>query len=159
MLGLVWLSNMGHTVRIDHTFNDLVNLFTITPCNVSIITRVCIYQTHLPQGRFSTRSIFRQSTAGLNSEFSFSKAGCLIKAEEPSLLYSLSIAVGVKKKESCLSQKYLWGNKMQTSLSRVWTQVANYIFPDDNHYDECAMIIIREVVVVVVEIVKVANKE
>ena len=42
-----------------------------------------------------TRSIFKRSLTGLNSEFSFSKTGCLTKTEEPSLPYYLSIAEGI----------------------------------------------------------------
>ena len=41
-----------------------------------------------------TRSIFKQSLTGLNSEFSFSYTSCLTKAEEPSLPYYLPIAGG-----------------------------------------------------------------
>ena len=41
-----------------------------------------------------TRSIFKRSLAGLNSEFSFSQTSCLTKAEEPSLPYYLPIAGG-----------------------------------------------------------------
>ena len=37
---------------------------------------------------------FKQSLTGLNSEFSFSKIGCLTKAKELSLLYYLSITIG-----------------------------------------------------------------
>ena len=36
---------------------------------------------------YDTRSIFKRSLTGLNSEFSFSKTSCLTKAEEPSLPY------------------------------------------------------------------------
>ena len=43
---------------------------------------------------YDTRSIFKQSLTGLNSEFSFSQTSCLTKAEKPSLLYYLPIAGG-----------------------------------------------------------------
>ena len=43
---------------------------------------------------YDTRSIFKRSLTGLNSEFSFSKTSCLTKAEEPSLSYYLPIAGG-----------------------------------------------------------------
>ena len=36
---------------------------------------------------YDTRSIFKRSLTGLNSEFSFSQTSCLTKAEEPSLPY------------------------------------------------------------------------
>ena len=38
--------------------------------------------------------LFKQSLTGLYSEFSFSQASCLTKAEEPSLPYYLPIAGG-----------------------------------------------------------------
>ena len=43
---------------------------------------------------YDTRSIFKQSFTGLNSEFSFSYTSCLTKAVEPSLPYYLPIAGG-----------------------------------------------------------------
>ena len=43
---------------------------------------------------YDTRSIFKRSLTGLNSEFSFSYTSCLTKAEEPSLPYYLPIAGG-----------------------------------------------------------------
>ena len=43
---------------------------------------------------YDTRSIFKQNLTGLNSKFSFSKASCLTKAEEPSLPYYLPIGGG-----------------------------------------------------------------
>ena len=41
-----------------------------------------------------TRSIFKRSLTGLNSEFSFSKTSCLAKAKELSLSYYFPIAGG-----------------------------------------------------------------
>ena len=43
---------------------------------------------------YDTRSIFKRSLTGLNSEFSFSKTSCLTKVEEPSPSYYLPIAGG-----------------------------------------------------------------
>ena len=43
---------------------------------------------------YDTRSIFKRSLTGLNSEFSFSWTSCLTKAEEPSPSYYLPIAGG-----------------------------------------------------------------
>ena len=51
---------------------------------------VYIYSTPPPRARCDTRPIFKRSTTGLNSEFSFSETGCLIKVKE----FSLPIAVG-----------------------------------------------------------------
>ena len=46
------------------------------------------------RARYDTRSIFKRSLTGLNSEFSFSLTSCLTKAEEHSLSYYLPIAGG-----------------------------------------------------------------
>ena len=46
------------------------------------------------QAGYNTRSIFKWSLTGLNSEFSFSLTSCLNKAEESSLYYYLPIAGG-----------------------------------------------------------------
>ena len=43
---------------------------------------------------YDTRSIFKRSLTGLNSEFSFSQISCLTNAEEHSLPYYLPIAGG-----------------------------------------------------------------
>ena len=43
---------------------------------------VCVYLTHLPLMGCKRRSIFKWSK-GLNSTFSFSQIGCLIKTKEP----------------------------------------------------------------------------
>ena len=43
---------------------------------------------------YDTRSIFKRSLTGLNSEFSYSKTSCLTKAEESSPSYYLPIAGG-----------------------------------------------------------------
>ena len=43
---------------------------------------------------YGTRSFFKRSLTGLNSEFSLFYTSCLTKAEEPSLPYYLPIAGG-----------------------------------------------------------------
>ena len=83
---------------------------------VIIITRMCISQSsgktwpwryYLPnpsaRAGYDTRSIFKRSLTGLNSEFSFSSTSCLNKAEEPSPSYYLPIAGG-RIRGSYLSQ-------------------------------------------------------
>ena len=62
---------------------------------VFIVCSVCDY-AYLPnpstRAGYNTRSIFKQSLTGFNSEVSFSLTSCLSKAEEPSLPYYLPIA-------------------------------------------------------------------
>ena len=54
----------------------------------------CVLYLPNPSARtgYDTRSIFKRSLTGLNSEFSFSLTSCLTKAKEPSLSYYLPIA-------------------------------------------------------------------
>ena len=55
---------------------------------------ISIFTNPSAQAGYDTRSIFKQSLTGLNSEFSFSYTSCLTMAEEPSLPYYLPIAGG-----------------------------------------------------------------
>ena len=56
-----------------------------------------------PRAGCDTRSVFKRSTAGMNSEFSF-KTSCLTKALETNQPYYLPIAGGVgEEMDSCLS--------------------------------------------------------
>ena len=85
--------------------------------------------THLPtQAGYDTRSIFKWSLTGLNSEFSFSQTSCLTKAEEPSLPYYLPRA-GERIIGFIPFPKVL-----QSVSSRIWTRVTMSIYYDDNHY-------------------------
>ena len=61
--------------------------------DVSVHVYVCIYVFTNPStwAGFDSRAIFNWSLTGLNSEFSFSKAGFLSKAKEPSSPYYLPI--------------------------------------------------------------------
>ena len=93
--------------------------------------------TYLPnpstQAGYDTRSIFKLSLTGLNSEFSFSLTCCLTKAKEPSLLYYLLIAGG-RIIGFIPFQQVLVLCEMQSVLSRIWTRVAVSISYDDNKY-------------------------
>ena len=88
-----------------------------------------------PSGRagYDTRSIFKRSLTGLNSEFSFSKTSCLTKAEEPNLSYNLPIAGG-RIIGFIPSPRVLVLCEMQSVSSRIWTRVAVSISYDDNDY-------------------------
>ena len=82
---------------------------------------------------YDTRSIFKRSLTGLNSEFSFSQTSCLTKAEEPSLSYYLPIA-GWRIIGFIPFPRVLVLCEMQLAWSRTWTRVAVSISYDDNHY-------------------------
>ena len=82
---------------------------------------------------YDTRSIFKRSLTGLKSEFSFSQASCLTKAEEHSLSYYLPIAGG-RIIGFIPFPRVLVLCEMQSLWSRIWTRVAVSISYDDNHY-------------------------
>ena len=82
---------------------------------------------------YDTRSIFKRSLTGLNSEFSFSSTSCLTKAEEPSLSYYLPIAGG-RIIGFIPFPRVLVLCEMQSVSSRIWTGVAVFISYDDNNY-------------------------
>ena len=66
-------------------------------CNKKLIAvreGVILFTNPSTQAGYDTRSIFKRSLTGFNSEFSFSKTSCLTKAEEPSLSYCLPRAGG-----------------------------------------------------------------
>ena len=82
---------------------------------------------------YDTRSIFKRSLTGLNSEYSFSLTICLTKDEEPSLSYYLPIAGG-RIIGFIAFPRVLVLCEMQSVSSRIWTRVAVSISYDDNHY-------------------------
>ena len=83
-------------------------MFFLKDSNKSKMIKICIYTTPLLQAGCNIMSIFKQSTAGLNSAFSFFYTGCLTKAKEPSLLNYLPIARG-------------WTDRFMP-LPKVWAQ-------------------------------------
>ena len=85
------------------------------------------------QAGCDTRSIFKQSWTGLNSEFCFSYTGCLTKAKKPGMPYYLPIAGG-RKIEFIPFPKVLMLCEMQRTLFWIWIRVAMSISYDDNHY-------------------------
>ena len=93
--------------------------------------------TYLPnpsaRAGYDTRSVFKRSLTGLNSEFFFSYTSCLTKAEEPSLPYYLPIAGG-RIIEFIPFPRVLVLCEMQLASSRIWTRVAVSISYDDNDY-------------------------
>ena len=58
------------------------------------LNALIIFTNSLPRTGYDTRSIFKPSLTGLNSEFFFSYTSCLKKAKEPSLPNYLAIAGG-----------------------------------------------------------------
>ena len=99
-----------------------------------ILVRYSVILFTNPSARagYDTRSIFKRSLTGLNSEFSFSLTSCLTKAEEPSLCYYLPIAGG-RIAGFIPFPRVLVLCEMQSASSRIWTRAAVSISYDDNH--------------------------
>ena len=93
--------------------------------------------TYLPNpsvwSAYDTRSIFKRSSTGLNSEFSFSLTACYTKAKEPSLPNYLPIT-GERIIGCLLFLRVLILCERQTASSRIWTRFAVSIFYDGNPY-------------------------
>ena len=102
-------------------------------CVRQVFMRLFIFTSPSSRAWYDTRSIFKQSLTGFNSEFSFSYTSCLNKAEEPSLSYYLPIAggriIGVIP-----FPRVLVLCEMQSFSYRIWTRVTVSISYDDNHY-------------------------
>ena len=94
---------------------------------------VSIFINPSTQAGYNTRSIFKRSLTGLNSEFCFSKTSCLTKAEELSLPCYLPIAGGTRI-GFIPFPRVLVLCEMQSVSCRIWTRVAVSISCDDNHY-------------------------
>ena len=95
--------------------------------------RIIIFTNNSARVGHDTRSIFKRSLTGLNSQLSFSKTSCLTKAEEPSLPCYLPIAGG-RIIGFIPFPRVLVLCEMQSVSSRIWTRVAVSISYDDNYY-------------------------
>ena len=99
----------------------------------SFKNKIIIFTNPSAWAGYDTRSIFKRSLTGLNSEFSFSETSCLTKAEELSLSYYLPIAGG-RIIGFIPFPRVLVLCEMQSVSSRIWTRVAVSISYNDNHY-------------------------
>ena len=70
---------------------------------------------------------------------------CIIKAKEHSLLYYLSLIVGIGQ-GFLLFPRSLTRNKIQTASSRLWTWITNFISYNDNHYTKCTTNLLNGIV-------------
>ena len=98
-----------------------------------IILSLSIFTNPSARAGYDTKSIFKRSLTGLNSEFSFSETSCLAEAEEPSLPCYVSIAGG-RIMGFIPFPRVLALCEMQSVSSRIWTRVAVSISYNDNHY-------------------------
>ena len=94
-----------HISRKHHQYNNLsiIRVYFLTP----------LYEVNTTQGQFLSGGL-----TGLNSEFSFSLAGCHTKSKEPSLLYYLPITGG-RMVGFIPFPRVLVLCEMQTALSRI----------------------------------------
>ena len=99
-----------------------------TPC-----ASIFVYTNPSVRTGCDTRSIFKLSLTGLNSELSFSSTGCQTKAKELSLLYYLPIAGG-RIIGFIPFPRVLALCEMHLVSSWIWTRVTVFISDDHNHY-------------------------
>ena len=103
----------------------------------SLSIYLSVYLSILPnpsaRAGYDTKSVFKRSLTGLNSEFSFSYTSFFSKAEEACLSYYLPIAGG-RIIGFIPFLRVLVLCEMQSVSSRIWTHVAVSISNDDNHY-------------------------
>ena len=114
-------------------YESKLHLVLFAMRNLSRLKTYIIFTNPSAQAGYDTRSIFKRSLAGLNSEFSFSETSYLTKAEELSLPYYLPIAGG-RIIGFIPFPRVLVLCEMQSVWSRIWTRVAVSISYDDNHY-------------------------
>ena len=123
--------------REANIFSELINSRIYKCWSIRYKKRYCIvisiFTNTSARAGYDTRSIFKRSLTSLNSEFSFSKISCLIKAEEPSLPYYLPIA-GERIIGFIPLPRVLVLCEMQSVSSRIRTRVAVSISYNDNHY-------------------------
>ena len=109
-------------------------LVTIYSCvDVYDLAFIIIFTNPSTRAGYDTRSIFKRSLTGLNSEFFFSYTSCLTKAEEPNLSYYLPIAGG-RIIGFIPFPRVLVLCEMQSVSSRFWTRIVVSNSYDDNHY-------------------------
>ena len=117
--GFIVISNTGDRTS-DHRIHSR-NSTTEPPIHIAL------KRSYLPnpsaRAGYDTRSIFKRSLTGLNSEFSFSWTSCLTNAEEISLPYYLPIAGG-RIIGFIPFPRVLVLCEMQSVSSRIWTRVA-----------------------------------
>ena len=97
------------------------------------VTFSIIFTNPFARTGYDTRSIFKRSLTGFNSEFSFSWTSCLTKAEVPNLSYYLPIAGG-RIIGFIPFPRVLVLCEMQSASSRFWTRIVVSNSYDDNHY-------------------------
>ena len=104
----VHLSPTSQTIQVRGAFFNelqlsnilvLVNMQKLTfirseNCLENLPKVMILFTNPSTRAGYDTRSIFKRSLTGLNSEFSFSYTSCLTKAEEPCLSYYLPVAGG-----------------------------------------------------------------
>ena len=108
----------------------------LQPTNTTVewdLWPLIIFTNPSARAGYDTRSIFKWSLTGLNSEFSFSLISCLTKAEEPNLSYYLPIAGG-RIIGFIPFPRVLVLCEMQSVSSSIWTRVVVSNSYDDNHY-------------------------
>ena len=80
-----YITGVGLLLILVDSFSDWPEVICVSDKKMSMI----LFTNPSARAGYDTRSIFKRSLTGLNSEFSFSLTSYLTKAEEPSLSYFL----------------------------------------------------------------------
>ena len=132
---LLWIPAYGQAKAGTPTRTYIQQVCEDTGCSPEDLPEAMNDTIYHPSARagYDTRSIFKRSLTGLNSEFSFSYTSCLTKAEEPSLSYYLPIAGG-RIIGFIPFPRVLVLREMQSVSSRIWTRMAVFFSYGDNDY-------------------------
>ena len=125
--------------RIGFTFKKKTGTLKANNFNVRQSKQIIIFINPSDRAGYDTRSIFKRSLTGLNSEFSFSKTSCLTKAEEPSLPYHFPIDGG-RMIGFIPFPRVLVLCEMQ-SVSSTYKRIIEYIFIENNPWYTLARIL------------------
>ena len=120
-LGWIFAETIGR-----YSFKWEVCLTVQSAIYLLLVYEYILFTNPSARAGYDTRSIFKRSLTGLNSEFSFSLTSCLTNAEEPSLSYYLPIA-GRRIIGFIPFARVLVLCEMQSVSSRIWTRVVVFI--------------------------------
>ena len=86
-------NNSWYVIKPNQTKSYIFNIYIYKEdLALNNLQSLILFTNPSARAGYDTRSTFKRSLTGLNSEFSFSLTSCLTKAEESSLSYYLPIA-------------------------------------------------------------------
>ena len=137
-IGAAWMRSYRANIS-----NPLHRLFYWPPFEASSVTfflweiwALFLFTNSSAQAKYDTRSIFKRSLTGLNSEFSFSQTSCLTQGwRTKSAMGKPSLPIAGERIIGFIPfSRVLVLCEMLSVSSRIWTRVAVSISNNDNHY-------------------------